>query len=231
MTLTNTADHCCDSPTTNVNLPVQSNVRVFVRVRVCVRICMYMCVCVCVCACVCMCVCVCLRVRMCVCVCLCVRMLAWVCVCVRVCACVCVCVYNYACVCVCVCVWIYARMCLTMYSTLDRGKGALGSDSKYSRTAVATDTNIFTYCYAKNYNLLLLYLIVKKIFSRLKEWKERLLLYYFKKHYRLVVNTHNMYPGLPRCYCSSVHCTYVAPPLIIGSSYTYTECTYVHKEG
>ena len=47
-------------------------------------------------------------------------------------------------------------MCLTMYSTLDRGKGALGSDSKYSRTAVATDTNIFTYCYAKNYIIVIL---------------------------------------------------------------------------
>ena len=50
MTLRNTADHCCDSPTMNVNLPVQS---VFVRVRVstCVRA--YMCVCARVCMCVC----------------------------------------------------------------------------------------------------------------------------------------------------------------------------------
>ena len=43
-----------------------------------------------------------------------------------------------------------------MYSTLDRGKGALGSDSKYSRTAVATDTDTFTYCYAKNYIIVIL---------------------------------------------------------------------------
>ncbi len=51
-------------------------------------------------------------------------------------------------------------MCLTMYSTLDRGEGALGSDSKYSRkysrTAVATDTDTFTYCYAKNYIIVIL---------------------------------------------------------------------------
>ncbi len=41
-------------------------------------------------------------------------------------------------------------MCLTMYSTLDRGEGALGSDSKYSRTA---DTDTFTYCYASQKNV------------------------------------------------------------------------------
>ena len=40
MTLRNTADHCCDSPTTNVNLPVQSNVRVFVSESTCVCVCM-----------------------------------------------------------------------------------------------------------------------------------------------------------------------------------------------
>ncbi len=59
MTLRNTADHCCDSPTTNVNLPVQSNVRIFVSESTCVRICMCVCVyAVCMPRCVCVCVCV-----------------------------------------------------------------------------------------------------------------------------------------------------------------------------
>ena len=75
MTLRNTADHCCDSPTTNVNLSVQSNVRVFCE-STCVRAYMYVCVCVCLC------------VRACVCVCVCV--------------CVCMCACAHACVCVCV---------------------------------------------------------------------------------------------------------------------------------
>ena len=52
-------------------------------------------------------------------------------------------------------------MCLTMYSTLDRGEGALGSDSKYSRTA---DTHG-----QQTQTLLPIVTQVKKMFSRLKE--------------------------------------------------------------
>ncbi len=84
-----------------------------------------------------------------------------------------------------------------MYSTLDRVEGALGSDSKYSRTAVATDTD------------LLLYLIV--CFQGSKNERRG---YYF---------THIICATVPLfTFTVHVHCTYVAPSLIIGSSNTNT---------
>ncbi len=143
MTLRNTADHCCDSPTTNVNLPVQSNVRVFVSESTCVCVCMLRRVCVCCDVCVYACS-ECARA--------CVCEWEWECVWWCVCVCVYVCITMLACVCVCD---LGEDVSNHVFYPWQRRRGTgqwqqVLTDSRHTRTA---DTDTFTYCYASQKNV------------------------------------------------------------------------------